>query len=92
MSESRPVVRRSESEWRALYEEQESSGEPAAAFCRERGIAPTSYSKWRAKFSVESKYKSKPSKPFKEVHQFSLSESKSLEIELPNGVKLSFTY
>jgi len=45
-------VRRTEAEWRALLERFEKSGLPLAAFCRRTKLSPSSFLKWRRRFSA----------------------------------------
>ena len=39
-------VRRSESEWRALFARFEASGQSRAAFCAEHGVVASSFARW----------------------------------------------
>ena len=38
------MKRRSQAQWRALFEQQQSSGQTAAAFCRGQGLCPKYFS------------------------------------------------
>lgn len=45
--------KRSESQWRGLFEAHEASGQSAAAFCRERGLCPKYFSLRRRQLQGE---------------------------------------
>lgn len=46
------MTRRSPTQWRALFREQEASGQNAATFCRSRGLCPTYFSLRRRQLSA----------------------------------------
>jgi hypothetical protein len=46
------MVRRSPTQWRALFREQEASGLKASAFCRSRGLCPNYFSLRRRQLSA----------------------------------------
>ena len=47
------MTRRSPTQWRELFREQEASGLNAAAFCRERGVCPKYFSLRRRQLSSD---------------------------------------
>ena len=46
-------IRRSQSQWQAIFKEFTLSGLGSQAFCRKHGIAKSSFYKWRSKLSDE---------------------------------------
>jgi hypothetical protein len=47
------MVRRSPAQWRALFREQETSGQNAATFCRAHGLCPKYFSLRRRQLSAD---------------------------------------
>ena len=47
-------VRRSESEWRAIFKRWEQSGQSRIAYCKQEGISKASFDKWKRRLSKQS--------------------------------------
>jgi len=94
-------VRRTESEWRALVEKFEASGQSEAGFCRAKKLSRRSFREWRKRFEqsgpgrrrVRATRKRKTSAVgFVELTAPSLGAAPragaEFELELPGGVRL----
>ncbi len=82
------MKRRTQAEWRALFEAQASSGVKAAAFCRERGVDPKYFSlRRRQLLGTPARVRVRTAHPaFVPV---ALSEaSEMIELRFPTGVQL----
>lgn len=44
-------IHRTESEWRTIIEQQQSSGQNGLAFCRQQGLNPKSFYRWRKRIA-----------------------------------------
>jgi hypothetical protein len=78
---------RSELEWREIYEDHMVSGNSISEFCKIRGIAPSSYSKWYQRFSCKEVKRTKFKELLREETKM-LSKKVELELDLGNGIKL----
>ena len=85
----REYHQRSAEDWKDVYSKYLSSGLSLSKFCKEENIAPSSFSKWRDKFS--GKTSAKTSKFKKLTPEASSSNFKKLELELPEGIKLTLS-
>ena len=72
---------RSEEEWFRLVSEQGRSGQTQEGYCREVGISPTSFQRWRQRLERKGAGK------FIEVQSESRPAAK-VELEVPGGVTL----
>jgi transposase-like protein len=89
MPRSRAVrVRRSEKQWIEILKRFESSGVGSKEFCRQEGVSPSSFQRWRRRLGsvsagefVELVPSSSPT---------TVMPSWSLDVALPNGVCLRF--
>jgi len=79
-------VRRSAAEWNEILRKFKASGLSSSVFCRREDLVPSSFNRWQKRLS------SKASTPFVElVAPGSSPESPwTLEVSLPNGVRLEF--
>ena len=84
MEDSKVGKHRCESDWRSLYEEHKVSGKSMTGFCRSRGIAVSSYSKWKDKFEG----RERKSKSFNKLAVVSSLNNPELELELPKGIRV----
>ena len=74
--------RRSLEEWRSILGEQERSGLTRLAFCRQEGIPPTTFDKWKRRIRSEA--------AFVDLTPAVESTPWELEVTLPAGVVLRF--
>ncbi len=81
-------IRRTESEWREILAEFESSGLSHAAFCKRDGIAEASFAKWRLRLSKASGAEGS----FVELPVSSGTSARELLLSLPGGVTLRWTF
>ena len=82
-------VRRSEAEWRKIFDRFESSDLSEAAFCRREGIAKGSFSRWKRSFRASEGEKAAfvEFPPPVATSVVSL-EAGEMELVLPGGVRL----
>ncbi len=78
--------RRGEGEWSSVLKSSRSSGLSARAFCLRRGLALSTFQRWRDRLGAVA------GAEFVEIEPSTPAPSKSweLEIGLPNGVQLRF--
>ena len=76
--------------WRGLLSEQLESGQSAAVFCRERGLAVWAFYAWkkRVREAEAAKFVEVAVKPVKGSWGSSAVEDKAIEIRLRSGVSL----
>jgi hypothetical protein len=76
--------------WRGLLSEQLESGQSAAVFCRERGLAVWAFYAWKKRVrEVEAtKFVEVAEKPAKGSWRSSAVEEKAIEIRLRSGMSL----
>ena len=76
--------------WRGLLSEQLGSGQSAAVFCRERGLAVWAFYAWkkRVREAEAAKFVEVAVKPFKPGWRSSAGDEKTIEIRLRSGLSL----
>lgn len=75
---------RSHAEWQELVEKQEQSGLSIGAFCKRKGVARTSFDKWKNRLSEVQKKKVSNRAKFVELDAPPRTVIK-VELEFPNG-------
>ena len=90
MSTSRSHVRRSASEWQAIFARYESSTLNQRDFCRSEGVALASFLRWRQRLGTQSvtpaaSTREASREDFVELATQGTVPSWSIEIELPGG-------
>lgn len=80
--------RRSEAEWTGIFREFESSGLGSREFCRRRGLALSSFQRWRGRLVGVGAADFVELVPTSTIS--ASPASWSLEVALPNGVSLRF--
>jgi len=84
------MVRRSPMQWRALFREQQTSGQNAATFCRARGLCPKYFSLRRRQLSagLESKTLPATGSAFVPVTVRRPADARTVEIRLGTTLSL----
>lgn len=81
-------VRRSAEDWAKIFQQFDASGQSAVAFCRREGIGLSSFQRWQRRRSVDA-----ASAKFIELAASPLVTpvpAWSIDVTLPNGVRLAF--
>ncbi len=81
------MVKRSKEQWQALIDEQSSSGQSAAEFCKERGINDGYFStvKYKLKKAKQTSPKFVQVTSRASIHESVLLEYKGIKIRLPQS-------
>ena len=83
-----PKKHRSEEEWREIYEDHKSLGISMTGFCKSKGIALSSYTKWYRRFSGNEEKTSKFKELLKEIVTRVSNNKTEMELVLGEGISL----
>jgi len=85
MSEStKRRIRRSQTEWQRLIDDQTNSGQTQAAFCAANGISVASFQNWKRRLAAESPATA-PTEPWLELGTVAQRGASAWDIELDLG-------